>query len=56
MKRLLAHRDARWFLIGQSLSLLGDTALWLALGPWAKELTGSSSAAGLVILCVAADC
>ena len=40
MRRLLAHRDARLFLAGQSLSLLGDTALWLALGLWAKDLTG----------------
>src|SRR4051794_5769926 len=54
MKPLLAHRDARLFLAGQSLSLLGDTALWLALGLWVKELTGSSSAAGLVFLCIAA--
>ena len=54
MKRLLAHRDARLFLAGQSLSLLGDTALWLALGLWVKELTGSSSAAGLVVLCIVA--
>ncbi|MDA0184461.1 MFS transporter [Solirubrobacter phytolaccae] len=54
MRRLLAHRDARLFLIGQSLSLLGDTALWLALGLWVKELTGSSSAAGLVFLCIVA--
>jgi MFS family permease len=54
MRRLLGHRDARLFLVGQSLSLLGDTALWLALGLWVKELTGSSSAAGLVFLCLAA--
>ena len=54
MRRLLAQRDARLFLTGQSLSLLGDTALWLALGLWAKDLTGSSSAAGLVILCIVA--
>ena len=54
MRPLLAHRDARLFLAGQSLSLLGDTALWLALGLWAKDLTGSSSAAGLVILCIVA--
>src|SRR4051812_27871099 len=54
MRRLLALRDARLFLAGQSLSLLGDTALWLALGLWAKDLTGSSSAAGLVILCIVA--
>ena len=54
MRRLLAHRDARLFLAGQSLSLLGDTALWLALGLWVKDLTGSSSAAGLVFLCIVA--
>ena len=47
-------RDARLFLAGQSLSLLGDTALWLALGLWAKDLTGSSSATGLVFLCIVA--
>src|SRR4051794_29990341 len=47
-------RDTRIFLAGQSLSLLGDTALWLGLGLWAKDLTGSSSAAGLVILCIVA--
>jgi MFS family permease len=47
-------RDTRVFLTGQSLSLLGDTALWLALGLWVKDLTGSSSAAGLVILCIVA--
>ena len=35
MRRLFAVRDARLFLAGQSLSLLGDTALWLALGLWA---------------------
>jgi MFS family permease len=54
VRRLLALRDARLFLAGQSLSLLGDTALWLALGLWAKDLTGSSSAAGLVFLCIVA--
>ncbi|MDA0163602.1 MFS transporter [Solirubrobacter ginsenosidimutans] len=47
-------RDTRIFLCGQSLSLLGDTALWLALGLWVKDLTGSSSAAGLVFLCIVA--
>ncbi len=47
-------RDARIFLAGQSVSLLGDTSLWLALAIWAKDLTGSSSAAGLAIFCVMA--
>lgn len=50
MRRLLATRDARLYFAGQSLSLFGDTALWLAAGVWAKELTHSNSAAGLVFL------
>jgi MFS family permease len=54
MRRLLAIRDARIYLVGQSLSLLGDTALWLALAVWAKDLTGSNSAAGRVVVCIAA--
>src|SRR4051812_18713549 len=54
MRPLLAPPDARLFLTGQSLSRLGAPALWLALGLWVKELTGSSSAAGLVFLCIAA--
>src|SRR6202012_2654267 len=30
------------------LSVLGDSALWLAMGIWVKQRTGSNSAAGLV--------
>ncbi len=48
MRRLLAHRDARIYLAGQILSVLGDNALWLAMGIWVKQRTGSNSAAGLV--------
>ncbi|GGO21524.1 MFS transporter [Micromonospora parathelypteridis] len=47
---LLANRDARLYLIGQTLSLLGDSAMWLACGIWVKTLTGSSAAAGLTFL------
>jgi MFS family permease len=47
MNRLFAHRDARIYLAGQSLSLVGDNALWLAMAIWVKILTGSNSAAGL---------
>ena len=50
MRRLLALREARLYLAGQSLSLLGDLALSLAMGVWVKELTGSSGAAGLTFL------
>ena len=48
MGRLLADRDARLYLGGQTLSTVGDNALWLAVAIWVKILTGSSSAAGLV--------
>ncbi|MGH2444195.1 MAG: MFS transporter, partial [Chloroflexota bacterium] len=53
MRRLFAIRDARLLFFGQSLSLLGDTALFLALGIWVKTLTGSSAAAGLVFFFLA---
>jgi predicted MFS family arabinose efflux permease len=48
VRRLLAHRDARIYLAGQILSVAGDNALWLAMGIWVKQRTGSNSAAGLV--------
>jgi MFS family permease len=47
MRRLARIPAARTYLLGQSLSILGDTALWLALAIWVRELTGSSAAAGL---------
>jgi MFS family permease len=47
VRRLLAIRDVRVYLAGQGLSMLGDASLWLAMGIWVKQLTGSSSAAGL---------
>jgi MFS family permease len=50
VRRLLALRDARVYIAGQGLSLLGDSALWLAMGIWVKQLTGSSAAAGLTVL------
>jgi MFS family permease len=46
MRRLFAHRDARLYLIGQSLSVTGDSALWLAMAIWVKILTHSNSEAG----------
>lgn len=48
MLRLLNLRNARLYLAGQTLSLFGDNALWLAMGIWVKSLTGSNAAAGLV--------
>ena len=35
------------YLLGQLLSVFGDSTLWLAVAIWVKELTGSSSKAGL---------
>lgn len=47
MRQLLRDRNARVYLLGQGFSLLGDSSLWLALGIWVKELTGSAADAGL---------
>ena len=48
MRKLLRNRNARRYLIGQSFSLFGDTAMFLALGIWVKVLTKSNGDAGLV--------
>jgi MFS family permease len=48
MRRVLGHRDARIFLAGWTLSVFGDWAMFIVLGVWAKDLTGSNAAAGLV--------
>ena len=50
MRDLAKSRDARIYLIGQSFSLFGDTAMFLALGIWVKELTHSNADAGLTFL------
>ncbi|WP_370078121.1 MFS transporter [Streptacidiphilus sp. MAP12-16] len=42
----------RLFFLGNTLSTIGDYALWLAAGIWVKELTGSTAAAGLSFLCL----
>ncbi|WP_432741959.1 MFS transporter [Streptomyces sp. JH002] len=45
-------RQARFrrLLIGETVSSFGDSALFLALAVWARDLTGSNAAAGLVFL------
>ncbi len=48
MKQLLAHRDARLLLAGQTLSAFGDWAMFIPLAVWMKTLTGSSAQAGIV--------
>ena len=46
------RRNARLYLIGLAASLLGNSALTLVSGIWVKSLTGSSSAAGIVSVCI----
>jgi Na+/melibiose symporter-like transporter len=48
MRGLLARKDVRLLLAGQTLSMFGDWMMIFVLGIWAKVLTGSSSQAGLV--------
>jgi MFS family permease len=48
MRRLLGLRNVRVFVAGWTLSTFGDWAMFIVLGVWAKDLTGSNSAAGLV--------
>ena len=54
MRALLHDHNARLLLVGQSLSLFGDRAMYLALSVWVKTLTGSNAAAGLVFFVLAA--
>jgi MFS family permease len=52
MRALLADRRVRLLLVGQSLSMFGDSVLILALAIWVKDITDSSAAAGVVILLI----
>lgn len=53
MREVLRRREARLLLAGQTLSFFGDSAMFLVLGIWAKDLTGSNAAAGLVFFVLA---
>jgi len=53
MRKLLRIRDARVFLLGWGVSMFGDSAMFLVLGIWAKDLTDSNAAAGLVFFVLA---
>ena len=55
MRRLLAVRDARLLLTGETFSMFGDRAMFLVLGIWAKTLTQSNAAAGLVFFAFVAS-
>jgi MFS family permease len=50
--------DARFrrLLAGNSVSSFGDSALYLSLGIWAKDLTGSNAAAGAIFLAQGLPC
>jgi MFS family permease len=54
MRRLVRDRDVRLLLAGESLSMFGDRAMFLVLGIWARSLTGSNAAAGLVFFAFSA--
>jgi len=54
MRTLLANRDARLLLYGQTLSSFGDWAMLIVLAIWMKALTGSSALAGLTFFSFAA--
>ena len=47
MKQLARHRDFRLLFAGHVTSLFGDRALFVVLGIWALELTGSTGAGGI---------
>ncbi|HEV7133970.1 MAG TPA: MFS transporter [Gaiellaceae bacterium] len=53
MRSLLARRDVRLLLAGQTLSMFGDWAMIIVLAIWAKVLTGSNAQAGLVFFAFA---
>jgi len=48
MRELLANRNARLLVSGQTLSSFGDWAMFIVMAVWMKTLTGSSARAGLV--------
>jgi MFS family permease len=55
MKRqVIASRNVRVLLVGQTVNMFGNTAMTIVLGIWVKNLTGSSGAAGLVFMLIAA--
>ena len=54
MRQVLRIRDARIFLAGWTASVFGDWAMFIVLGVWAKDLTHSNAAAGLVFFALSA--
>lgn len=54
MRALFANRDFRLLFAGLVPSMFGDSAMFIVLAIWAKDLTGSNAAAGITILAVVA--
>lgn len=50
IRSVLASRQLRLYYLGNSLSEIGDYALWLAAAVWVRELTGSTARAGLTFM------
>jgi len=48
---LLKLPGMRRLLAGYSLSVIADTSVYIVFAVWAKQLTGSTSAAGLIFFC-----
>lgn len=53
MRAVMRDRGFRLLFAGQTLSMFGSSALFLVLGIWVKELTGSNSAVGLLFTVMA---
>jgi len=52
MRELFKLRNFRIYFIGSTVDTIGDMAFWLAAAIWVRELTGSTTQAGLGILFV----
>jgi MFS family permease len=50
----IASRNVRVLLAGQTVNMFGNTAMTIVLGIWVENLTGSSAAAGLIFMLIAA--
>src|SRR5215469_206071 len=53
-KLLRTNRRFRRLFIAEAVTSFGETAVYLSLAIWVKDLTGSSAAAGIVFLVLTA--
>jgi len=53
VRKLLEHRDFRFLLAAEVTSAFGDWAMFIVLGVWMNQLTGSAGKAGLVFFALA---